>query len=101
MNLQPDPETPGLWVNPRWQAGMPGSFAVVIGVSAYPHLDGGAEPADDHGQEWIAETRSLGQLYVSASTARRVARCSSGARAIPSAARPASATWSARNRSEG
>jgi hypothetical protein len=71
LNLQPDPETPGLWVNPRWQAGMPGSFAVVIGVSAYPHLDGGAEPADDHGQEWIAETRSLGQLYVSASTARR------------------------------
>ncbi|MEZ5905424.1 MAG: caspase family protein [Geminicoccaceae bacterium] len=71
MNLQPDPAEPGLWVNPAWQAGMPGSFAVVIGVSAYPHLDGGTEPAPDDGQEWIAETRTLRQLYVSALTARR------------------------------
>ncbi len=71
MNLQPDPATPGLWVNPAWQEGMPGSFAVIIGVSAYPHLDGGTEPAPDHGQEWIAETRTLRQLFVSALTAKR------------------------------
>lgn len=71
MNLQPDPAAPGLWVNPAWQEGMPGSFAVVIGASHYPHLDGGIEPADDQGQEWIAETRTLGQLYVSALTAKR------------------------------
>ncbi len=71
MNLRPDPATPGLWVNPAWQPGMPGSFAVVIGVSAYPHLDGGTEPARDDGQEWITEARTLRQLFVSALTARR------------------------------
>ena len=71
MTLRPDPATPGLWVDPAWQEGMPGSFAVVIGASHYPHLDGGGEPALDQGQEWIAEIRTLGQLYVSALTARR------------------------------
>ncbi len=71
MSLRPDPATPGLWVDSAWQEGMPGSFAVVIGASRYPHLDGGDEPALDQGQEWIAEIRTLGQLYVSALTARR------------------------------
>jgi hypothetical protein len=71
MNLQPstDPEQPGLWVNPAWQEGLPGTFAVVIGVSRYKHLEGGDEPAQDRGHRWIREARSLGQLSVSALTA--------------------------------
>lgn len=63
MTLQPDPTTPGLWVNPQWQPGTPGTFAVVIGVSRYDHLAGGSNPA--------IETYGLGQLYVSALTAYR------------------------------
>ncbi len=71
MSLVPDPEISGLWTNPAWQPGTPGTFAVVVGVSAYPHLDGGTAPAQDNGQAWIRETRSLHQLYVSALTAQR------------------------------
>ena len=41
MSLEARTTEPGLWVNPAWQAGTPGTFAVVIGVSAYPHLAGG------------------------------------------------------------
>ena len=54
-------DKPGLWVNPSWQDGQPGTFAVVIGVSHYDHLNEGREPA--------AETYGLGQLHVSALTA--------------------------------
>ncbi|MFN3514256.1 MAG: hypothetical protein ACK41C_14505 [Phenylobacterium sp.] len=32
---------PGLWVNDAWSPGLPGLFAVVIGVSFYDHLPGG------------------------------------------------------------
>lgn len=61
--LQPDPATPGLWHDPTWLPGDPGAFAVVAGVSAYRHLDGGPAPAPD--------TYGLGQLQVSALTAYR------------------------------
>ena len=68
MKLQPATNQAGLWVNPDWQENTPGTFAIVIGVSQYPHLEGGSAPAtgDD---SWIREARSLGQLQVSALTA--------------------------------
>ncbi len=69
MNLQRQNDTPGLWVNPAWQEGTAGTFAVVIGVSQYPHLDCGAEPAQDFDEAWIQEAKGLGQLKVSALTA--------------------------------
>ncbi|GAB3842463.1 caspase family protein [Dactylosporangium cerinum] len=58
-----EPGNPGLFVNPDWQPGTPGAFAVVIGVSDYPYLRDGSgwHPGD--------ETFGLGQLYVSAATA--------------------------------
>jgi hypothetical protein len=54
---------PGLLVNPDWKPGTPGTFAVIIGVSEYLYLQGGAHyvPTD--------ETYGLGQLHVSALTA--------------------------------
>jgi hypothetical protein len=64
MPLEPVAEKPGLWRDPQWVRGMPGLYAVVIGVSAYPHLAGGDNPADD--------TLGLGQLLSSASTAAAV-----------------------------
>ena len=54
---------PGEFVNPAWVPGTPGTFAVVVGVSSYPHLAGGPAEAGD--------TYGLGQLYVSAATAYR------------------------------
>ncbi len=47
----------GAWVNDGWHRGIPGTFAVVIGVSAYRYLDGSPEKF------------RLGQLFVSATTA--------------------------------
>jgi hypothetical protein len=61
MSLVTDPKQPGLWVDQQWTLGDPGTFAVVIGVSRYPHLAGGNQPA--------SETYGLGQLHVSALTA--------------------------------
>jgi uncharacterized caspase-like protein len=58
--------SPGLFVNPEWQEGQPGVFAVLIGVSRYDHLIGGVTPAP--------ETYGLGQLAVSALTAFRLFR---------------------------
>ncbi len=66
MRLEARDTEPGLWVNPDWQEGTPGAFAVVIGVSAYTHLEDGDAPAD--------ETYGLGQLQVSALTAYRLFR---------------------------
>lgn len=62
--LAPKHDSSGLFVNENWQPGTPGTFAVVIGVSDYPYLDGGSEwtPGD--------ESYSLGQLHVSAATAK-------------------------------
>lgn len=60
-----EPGSPGQFVNPDWTEGTAGTFAVVIGVSDYPFLDGGSR------QEAGTDTFGLGQLYVSAATARR------------------------------
>lgn len=64
MALQAVAGQPGHWRNPGHAAGTPGLFAVVIGVSDYPHLDGG------RGKR-AADTFDLGQLSVSALTAQR------------------------------
>jgi hypothetical protein len=63
MNLVPDPKQQGLWVDPGWTLADPGTIAVVVGVSRYPHLADGDHPA--------ANTYGLGQLHVSALTAFR------------------------------
>jgi hypothetical protein len=55
---------PGLFVNPDWQPGTPGTFAVIIGVSEYPYLEGGSEFREGD------DAFTLGQLHVSAATAR-------------------------------
>jgi hypothetical protein len=60
MTLEPSKEEPGAWINPAWQKGSPGTFAVVIGVSRYTYLDGSDA------------SLGLGQLEVSAITAFRV-----------------------------
>lgn len=63
MPLQADRNEQGLWVNPDWNPGTPGVFALIIGVSRYRHLEGGEVPA--------AETYGLKQLPASALTAYR------------------------------
>jgi len=55
---------PGLWRETEWTKDTPGVYALVVGVSAYPFLEGGATPAPD--------TYGLGQLISSASTAARL-----------------------------
>jgi len=50
---------PGLWRDPEWALGMPGVYALIIGASAYPHLDKDNPEA----------TYGLGQLVSSANTA--------------------------------
>ena len=55
---------PGLWRETGWTKDTPGVYALVVGVSAYPFLEGGATPAPD--------THGLGQLLSSASTAARL-----------------------------
>jgi hypothetical protein len=57
--LKPDTANPGLWVNDAWTPGSPGTFAVIVGVSRYQHLDGSQKHF------------GLGQLFVSALTAFR------------------------------
>jgi hypothetical protein len=64
--LQPVRGRPGEYVNPEWEPNEPGTFAVVIGVSAYRHLAGGEQP--------VAQNYGLGQLHVSAATAHRFFR---------------------------
>lgn len=63
MALHPDPDQPGLWVNDDVKPGAPGVYALIIGISRYDHLLGGAKP--------VVETYGLGQLAVSALTALR------------------------------
>jgi hypothetical protein len=61
------PDATGLWINPEWIPGTPGTFAVVIGVSEYLYLDGGPQrPSDPKFNSF-----GLGQLAVSALTALR------------------------------
>ena len=62
--LQPVPDTAGLWRVPDWAPGMPGLYALVIGVSAYPFLGGGTKE--------VEETYGLEQLVSSAQTAARL-----------------------------
>lgn len=71
MALAPDLATPGLWCDSSWDGTSPATFAVVIGVSHYPHLAGGGQQATGQ-KDWVRDGRALGQLYVSAMTARRV-----------------------------
>lgn len=64
MPLQPvTPSTIGLWRAADWKRGMPGLYALVTGVSAYPWLRGGRlhDPAVDCG--------GMEQLVSSAATA--------------------------------
>lgn len=64
MALVPVTDTLGLWQDPIWKPGIPGLYAVIVGVSNYPHLKGGSAEAK--------ETFDLGQLEVSARTAAAV-----------------------------
>src|SRR5689334_16866867 len=66
MALEESGSRPGLWINPQWHSGRPGTFAIVMGVSVYSHLSGAARPEDE-----APETYGLGQLAVSALTAFR------------------------------
>ena len=66
MRLEARTTEPGLWVNSDWQEGTPGTFAVLIGSSDYPHLAEVDAPAP--------EIFGLGQLKVSALTAFAVFR---------------------------
>jgi hypothetical protein len=52
----------GRHTDASWQPGTPATLAVIIGVSSYPHLDGGTGPI-------ASTTFGLGQLFVSALTA--------------------------------
>ena len=62
---------PGMWQDPDWDGQSAATFAVIIGCSAYRHLDNGTAPATGT-EDWLKEARKLGQLWVSALTARRV-----------------------------
>ncbi|MBO0950128.1 caspase family protein [Fibrella forsythiae] len=62
MTLTPNATQPGLWINPDWTPGTPGTFALLIGVSTYDHLTGGAGKKTEN-------SYGLGQLAVSAWTA--------------------------------
>jgi hypothetical protein len=64
MSLEIVTETPGLWRDGNWTQGMPGVYALVVGVSAYPFLEGGETAGP--------ETYGLGQLVTSATTAAKV-----------------------------
>ena len=59
-----DKTRPGLWTRTDWTPNEPGTFAVIIGISLYNHLAGGA------GQQAL-EQYDLPQLQVSAQTAYR------------------------------
>lgn len=62
MPLERDSQDAALWVNSDWNGREAGTFAVVIGISAYDHLDGSDE------------AYGLDQLSVSALTAYRFFR---------------------------
>jgi uncharacterized caspase-like protein len=64
MSLEILSQKPGLWRDPSWTKGMPGVYALVVGVSAYAFLEGGETPAP--------ESYGLGQLVSSATTAAKV-----------------------------
>jgi hypothetical protein len=74
MNLKPQTEEPGLWINRDWQEDTPGLFAVIIGVSRYPYLSPDETNTDSDDFPLSTETYGLGQLKVSALTALEVFR---------------------------
>jgi len=57
--LRPDVTRPWIWTNDAWKPNSQGTFAVIIGVSDYAHLDGSAR------------CFGMDKLFVSALTARR------------------------------
>ncbi|TDR42098.1 caspase domain-containing protein [Tahibacter aquaticus] len=61
MALEKVDNTIGLWRDPAWTFGMPGVYAIVTGISKYPHLKNGGAVAPN--------TFDLGQLVSSATTA--------------------------------
>jgi hypothetical protein len=62
MPIEKVPDQPGLWREPGWKPQTPGVYALIAGVSRYPHLpDGGGPEASD--------AFGLAQLGSSASTA--------------------------------
>jgi hypothetical protein len=64
MSLEIVTQKLGLWHDPSWTQGMPGVYALVIGVSAYALFEGGETAAP--------ESYGLGQLVSSATTAAKV-----------------------------
>ncbi len=64
MALEPVVETLGLWRDNAWRPNTPGIYAIIAGVSRYPHLKGGSDEA--------TETYGMEQLEVSARTAATV-----------------------------
>jgi hypothetical protein len=63
MTFDRDLSTRGLWRDPKPAVG--GVHALIIGISDYPHLDGGSGPI-------APSTGGMGQLEVSALTAARI-----------------------------
>jgi len=66
MALKPDDSQPGLWLPERAAPAKNGVHALIIGVSAYPFLDGG------DGQPRPASTGGMGQLVLCARTAAKI-----------------------------
>jgi hypothetical protein len=66
MAIQLEDARTGHWVDPRY-ADRPGTFAMVIGVSDYRHLDGSRDPEAPKARRQYG----LGQLRVSALTATK------------------------------
>ncbi len=64
MSLKIVPETLGLWRDENWVREMPGVYALVVGISQYPHLKGGEDPA--------IKSFDMGQLASSANTAAEI-----------------------------
>ena len=64
MSLEIVSQQLGLWRDPSWTKGLPGVYALVVGVSAYAFLEGGETAA--------TESYGLGQLVSSATTAAKV-----------------------------
>lgn len=64
MSLEIVTQELGLWRDANWTQNMPGVYALVVGVSAYPFLEGGQTAGPD--------SYGLGQLVTSATTAAKV-----------------------------
>jgi Caspase domain len=76
VTLIPDSVSPGLWR--ALPAGSAGAHALIIGISDYPHVDGGSGPL-------APQTARMGQLEVSALTAVRIFRWLEGRSSVAGA----------------